>query len=229
MNGAWLNIGGNMKNKFLLNLMYFMALTLVMGIGVVIADNVGTLTTFQPGTVARSSEVNDNFSTIANSVNDNYARLPIMWAQTDVDLNERIFAVNSPPSEINSLAINAPSSGFLVISGSVVMSNLQPGTVDYFMTPYLDGKAVPTQTHPVPGDNDYVAAYRASSTGTPGSMFSLSYTVTIPIAAGVYTVSQTAGPAVTSLEKFWFNKNYLTVVFYPDAQGALNYTVDEPL
>jgi len=217
-----------MKNRFFVNFMYFMALTLVMGIGVVIADNVGTLTTFQSGTVAKSAEVNDNFSTIANSVNDNYARLPMMWAQTDVELADTSFA-NAVGSTINSLTINAPSSGFIVISGSVVLYNNGASTWEHYLIPYVDGVAVPEQTASGGAPNDFASTYKAASSINPGAIFPLSYTLTIPITAGIHTVSQTAGPQVGFPAPHGYNKNYLTVVFYPDAQGTMTEATDNPI
>jgi hypothetical protein len=116
------------------------------------------------------------------------------------------------------LPINVPSDGILVISGSVYMENGAGFSQNYVLLPLVDGVGVPVQTQSGSGPNDFAVQFNAPGTG-PAGQFTLSYTVTVPITAGPYIVSQYAGPYVGTVN-FSYNKNYLTVVFYPSTHGT---------
>jgi len=146
---------------------------------------------------------------------------PLAWGQSDVDLGHSSITVPSPPAEINRLDIVVPSDGILVISGSVYIENGSGTAQNYILTPYVDLAGVPEQTYPTPGSpNTFAAQFNAADTG-PGAQFTLSYTVTVPIVAGAHTVVQNAGPSAGNT-LFTYDKNYLTVVFYPSTHGTFD-------
>ncbi len=105
-----------------------------------------------------------------------------------------------PAAEINSVDINVPVDGVLVISGTTFLNNLGPAAI-YRLRPFVDGSTV----------ESHQAATEVQATTTPGDQVSLSYTVTVPITAGEHTVSQTVGQDGNAT--FFFNRNHLTVTF----------------
>jgi hypothetical protein len=158
--------------------------------------------TFTAGTKAVASKVNANFSAVA-------AALPMVWASTDETLGGQ--AVSASGRVVtNSLSINVPSDGFLVISGSAFVNNYEPATVTYTVNPLLDGSDVTASA--------YVMATFTLLTSPP-NMGGNSYTITVPVTAGAHTVEQEVGP-FSGTADFFYNGYSLTVVFFPGSQGT---------
>lgn len=132
-----------------------------------------------------------------------------VWASNDSDGGGTIVSNVSPGDllEINSIGIDAPAEGFLIISGSVFIN---PTTVTgYLMQPLVDGNAV------VPGPDVNESGWPTYFQPNDGDqLFTLAYTVTVPISAGSHTVSQEVGPLSGSAD-FFYNKQFLTVQFVP--------------
>jgi hypothetical protein len=108
--------------------------------------------------------------------------------------------------QVNTVAITAPSAGFLIISGHAFVNN-DSGATSYVIVPKLDGTAV--------NATGWGSTLFAGADTTATERFELSYTTTVPVAAGAHTVTQDLGPfGGTSL--FFYNNNELTVLFVPN-------------
>jgi hypothetical protein len=229
-----------MKRRLVIHFAYFLALGLAFAGAVALAGSVSVPNTFVGGTPAVADEVNANFSAVETAVNDNDSRIttnaadianivsvtiPRMWAQVDVT-DFPVVGASPAPVEINRVSIEAPSDGFLVISGSVVLVNLDAPYI-YVLVPYVDGFPVPAQVLPPGGPNNHAAGYYTTLPAAPASEFTLSYTLAVPVPAGIHDVWQAAGPIAAPVPmNFFYNKNYLTVVFYPSTHGQVT---DAPL
>jgi hypothetical protein len=136
----------------------------------------------------------------------------LVWASTDNEL-EGTSVVSDVAAETNSVAINVPVDGVLVISGMSYLNN--DGSSAFFaVRPLVDGSNVPS----------HQAAMQLAATGTGvGETANLSYTITVAITAGAHTVSQTAGPQ-TGTTSYFYNRNHLTVTFVPNGSVALAAT-----
>ncbi len=156
-----------------------------------------TLTTFTAGTQISATDVNNNFSALNNA-------LPLAWASTDTIALGTVVAAGT--TTINSVSITAPSNGNLLVSGSVFVNNEDVAGC-YFLNLLIDG---------APFISGFQADYCAAAHLTPSSvaeLFTLSYSVTVPITAGAHTIAQTlAGGAL------FYNRNNLTVLFLPSSQ-----------
>jgi hypothetical protein len=171
------------------------------------------------------AEVNDNDSRIASvqaEVNDNESRivsaqaaLPMMWASTDEETYGVSLEADSGSVETNSLSIDAPSDGFLIISGNLFINNHGYSAEMFYLCPYVDGSDI--------FDYSFAVAAEAQADGTAGEMISLAYTVTVPIAAGPHTVTQEV-LASDYDDGFFYNRNNLTVLFVPSSQGTYTAT-----
>lgn len=139
---------------------------------------------------------------------------PLVWAQTrDNDSNP--FPATTSNVEVNSVAIDAPGDGVLVISGTTYFNNNSGGvTGDVDLQAKIDGVSIPAGTDQ--------ATTRLEADGSGHDAATLSYTVTIPVTAGAHVISQEVDPGITS--DWFYNGNYLTVVFYPGGQGTLETT-----
>jgi hypothetical protein len=82
-----------------------------------------------------AAEVNRNFSDVADAVDDNDSRITNL--ETDIDIiksvsecSSEIFSVTltTTTSDINSVQITVPGSGFIVVSGSGTFSVTNDGT-----------------------------------------------------------------------------------------------------
>ena len=135
-----------------------------------------------------------------------------MWAQT-LNTETNTFPGTSSNVEVNSVNIEAPTSGFLVISGTVYFNN-NSGSVtnDVDVQAMLDGSSIP-------GGIDQATTRLEADLGGHDAA-TLSYTVTIPVTAGSHTVSQEIDPGSTS--DWFYNGAYLTVIFYPESAGSLD-------
>lgn len=114
-------------------------------------------------------------------------------------------------TEINSVTINAPTAGTLLISGHAFINN--GGTAgSYTLVAKLDG----TATNP----SGWNAAFNAAADAAgPAENFELSYTTPVQVAAGNHTVAQTVGP-FSGTKDFFYNNQELSVVFIPGGTFA---------
>ena len=101
---------------------------------------------------------------------------PILRAQQDGSVDGQQV---TGTTEVNSVAVQAPVDGVLMISGTAYVNNYEPTAIDYALNPKVDG----SNAHPA-GWGAYYSA-DAGSSGAPGSRFTLSYTVSQPVSAGV--------------------------------------------
>ena len=152
------------------------------------------------GQVISGTEVMDNF----NSLN---AALPIMASSIDnTPLGET--CDNCPITEVNSVTIDVPADGFLLINGSCFVQNVAAADMIFIAVPKLDGV-------------DIQASFAAAERSVGENLrFTLSYTVAVAVSQGVHTISQDVGPISSSLN-FFYNFHNLTVVYYPTGQGSI--------
>jgi hypothetical protein len=169
------------------------------------------------GQTANADHINRNFSDVEAEVNDNDSRivrveatLPVMWASTDEGPGIDIDA-DSGSVETNSVYIDAPSDGFLIISGNLFINNNGELDDNFRLCPCVDGGGIFGQS--------FAVAAEAQENGTAGERISLAYTVTVPITAGPHTVSQEVW-AVNHEDAFFYNRNNLTVLFIPSSLGT---------
>lgn len=167
-----------------------------------------TLHDFTPNTAAHADSVDENFGEVEKAI-------PVMWASIDQDILSVIYT-GPMPVEINSLTnIVVPDDGILLISGSVFVYNQFNNPFDYKVNLLLDST--------LPGGNqtflsDFTAGPSAVATADPAERFTLMYTYAVAASAGTHDVSQapeTSAPGVT------YNKNNLTVVFFPNLPGGI--------
>ncbi len=109
-------------------------------------------------------------------------------------------------TQVNSVSITAPSSGFLIISGHAFVNN-DSGVTSYVLVPKVDGTSA---TAPGWGSTFTAAADAVDA----AELFELSYTTTVAVAAGAHTVTQALGPFGGTAD-FFYNNNELTVLFVP--------------
>ena len=133
----------------------------------------------------------------------------LVWASTDEGTGGTNITAG-PAAEINSVDIDVPVDGVLVISGATFLNNGGPGAI-FRLRPFVDGSTV----------DSHQASTELQATGALGEIGHLSYTVTVPITAGAHTVSQTVGQTADST--FFFNRNHLTVTFV--AGGSVSAAV----
>ena len=179
--------------------------------------------TFTAGTPASATQVNDNFTALVTAVTAAEAalttanaqiatlnsKLPLAWASSDTTPGG-ITITAGGKTEVNSVSINAPAAGFVVISGSVFINNGGASTA-LVLNPLIDGAELFLN-----------AGFQASFTAAAdlagaAELFSLAYTITVPITAGAHTISQVAGPFFGTTD-FFYNRNNLTVLFLPSSQ-----------
>jgi len=164
---------------------------------------------FTAGDPIVAQEVNDNFTTLNSA-------LPIMAADTD-NTSSGTALTGAGKTVINSISINIPANGFLIISGTCYINNY--GTqLWYTLTPLIDG-AAPTGA--------WNASVEAAATGGAGALFTLAYTVTVPVVSGTRTITQEVGPAAGTTDYF-YNRNNLTVLYIPSAQGNVTTAINSP-
>jgi hypothetical protein len=136
-----------------------------------------------------------------------------MWASIDQDAAAVAFTIATPGAVINTLpAIIVPDPGILLIQGSVFVNNDDPVPWSFGLNPLVDG---------LPPDNH--SSMALFSAGPQGAItaegFTISYTYAVAVAAGTCDISQelaaSGGPA-----RFTYNRNNLTVVFFPALPGG---------
>ncbi|MDJ0972923.1 MAG: hypothetical protein QNJ98_00510 [Planctomycetota bacterium] len=200
------------------------ALVLVLAVfSVSVAGPVNVPNTFVPGDVADANQVNANFAAVEAAVNDNDTRIsantqalvngPRVWAEQDAN-SGGVNVIDAASKEINSLSINAPSNGVLVISGGVFINNQEAGQQIFRLIPTLDGVDV------MPGG--WVPYLEAGAVGEPADPLYLQYTVVSPVTAGPHTVAQTLDMNGNADADFFHNKERLIVMFFPN--GSITNT-----
>jgi hypothetical protein len=136
----------------------------------------------------------DNADTLDGTALEDIA--PIVWSQTD---GNTAGVTSSGTTQLNSIAIDVPSSGFISISGSVWINPTGAGITS--IATKVDGTIV------APSTGTFTTREE-----TGGSLdYSMSYTVTVPITAGAHTVSQD----LIGTMSYFHNKEYFTVLFVP--------------
>ena len=168
------------------------------------------LNSFVKDTPAIAADVNTNFNVLEKAI-------PVMWASIDQE-NFAIQWTSNTPVVINALnSISVPNTGILLINGSVFVKNDSGVDSDIKLNLLIDG-APPGI--PPPTFLSYFSAFLSgSSSSDPGKLFTLSYTYAADITAGPHNVSQTLTSELPPA-LFTYNKNNLTVIFFPDIGGA---------
>jgi hypothetical protein len=141
---------------------------------------------------------------------------PILRAQQDGTASGQSV---TGTTEVNSVAIQAPVDGILLISGTAYVNSLEPAATDYALDPEVDG------TNATPAG--WGAFYSADvgdpfGRGAPGSRFTLTYTVSQPVSAGSHTVTQELGEYGGAPVNFFYNNNELSVEFVPGTQASVS-------
>jgi hypothetical protein len=136
---------------------------------------------------------------------------PILRAQQDGSVDGQQV---SGTTEVNSVAIQTPVDGVLMISGAAYVNNYEPTAIDYTLNPKVDG----SNAHPA----GWGAYYSANGIGAPGSRFTLSYTMSQPVSAGSHTVTQEIGRYGGGPTGFFYNNNELSVEFVPGPQASVS-------
>jgi hypothetical protein len=199
------------RNPIVLWLVTIPSLCIVLLLaGVTQGSSVAIPHTFNPNTVALSAQVNANFTAVATAVNDNHTRITALengrtqvFSSTDSDAGGND-ETGVGQKEMNSIAINLPTAGFLTISGHVFINN-NSAAQSFTMRPLVDGVVVA----PAGWATAFTAAADAAGVA---ELFCLNYTITTPITAGAHTISHTAGPDLGTAN--WFhNAERLTATF----------------
>ncbi|MFV2081423.1 MAG: hypothetical protein ACC669_06120 [bacterium] len=181
------------------------AAVLLLAAGPAFAAQPLGLNSFQADTPAIADSVNDNFTTLEKAV-------PVMWANIDNDPNAVVFSVPTGGSEINSLNnISIPDPGILLISGNAFVNSDTNAPTNFKLVPLVNG--VPPDGH------TFLASFGSGVQGAvTAEAFTLSYTYAVAVAATVLDVSQGIEPDIPV--RWTYNKNNLTVIFFPDIGGA---------
>jgi hypothetical protein len=196
------------KNIFKLNRSQWISVAvLASSLGVAAAVS---LTTFTPGTTISATAVNANLTALNNA-------LPQVWASTDsASAGTTVTPATSTPQTINTVSINVPTSGHLIISGSAFVNNGSVAAL-YNLIPLIDGVS--------PGGPVFAATvFTQGDTGGVGAdIGSLAYTMTVPVTTGAHTVSQqifaVSAAGTPASVTFFYNANNLTVVYVPQISG----------
>ena len=141
---------------------------------------------------------------------------PILRAQQDgSDCGQAVTGT----TEVNSVAIQAPVDGILLISGTAYVNTSEPSAINYVLNPKVDG----SNATPAGWGAFYLADVGASNgNGGPGSRFTLTYTVSQPVNAGSHTVTQELGEYGGAPVNFFYNNNELSVEFVPGTQASVS-------
>jgi hypothetical protein len=190
---------------------------LLMSTTTAFAGSVTTLNTFSSGTSAVAAEVNENFSAVKDAVddnddriNDNAAALPIAWATLD---DSTYYFTDSSWNVMNTLNINAPSDGILLITCSVLVRNYLASNVIIRTEVLLDDDHI---TNYYPG---YAHFGAAGSSGSDSKTISLSTSTSVT--AGTHVLEhQLGGFEATQNGAYWIPT--MNVVFFPASQGTIS-------
>jgi hypothetical protein len=107
-----------------------------------------------------------------------------VFAQVDNDFGG-MFITDSGQIEINSIEVDIPADGFLIITGSAYVNNQENTDIDYILNPRVNGLSITP---------DGVASFHEALATGEGDQIDLNYVWTHPISAGAQTVSQVLGP-----------------------------------
>lgn len=133
--------------------------------------------------------------------------VPRVWGETDSD-EGGTSETGVTKVEINSLSIDVPSDGVLVISGTSFVRNQDSSSLVVELAPKLDGTLTEAP--------EWGASQVLPPSGEVDALDTLSYTTTVPVSAGTHTVTQEVGPpSEGSAADFFHNQETLTVQFYP--------------
>ena len=165
------------------------------------------LVDFTPMTPARADSVDANFSELEDAI-------PVMWASIDQDTNAVAFTVAVSGAMINDLpGIIVPDPGILVISGSIFVNNDDPTPWPFMLNPLINGS-------PPNGHTSQAYFSAAPDNAIVAEGFTLSYTYAVAVAASTYDVTQELTIAGGGTSRFTYNRNNLTVVFFPSLPGG---------
>lgn len=141
---------------------------------------------------------------------------PILRAQQDSsNSGQRVTGT----TEVNSVAIQAPVDGVLMISGTAYVNSGEPAPTNYVLDPKIDGS---NATQAGWGAYYFADAGDPSGGGGPGSRFTLNYTVSQPVNAGPHTVTQELREYGGAPVNFFYNNNELSVEFVPGTQASVS-------
>ncbi len=192
------------------------------------AGNVTIPNTFTSGTPAVAAEVNSNFGAVETAVDDNDGRItthsgsssahhpdasglvPRAWANS-VDGSGATLTSNAAV-DMNTLTINAPSDGILLINASVHASN--SNTVDrclFRTAPTIDGSYI----------YGTFSAMAYLETANNADWQALSFTAATPILTGTHTITHQVMPLCGASPNISYYLPVLSVVFYPASQGTI--------
>jgi hypothetical protein len=135
---------------------------------------------------------------------------PLLFADGDQSLGGT--SVTAGRVEVNSVTVDAPHDGFLVVSGRIFINNMSGVEKQYVLNLMVDG------AHALPQPWAAAAGFEDAPEQNEGN---IDYTVTIPISAGSHTITQEAGP-YEETASFFYNQEALTVVYYPNSIGSLS-------
>jgi hypothetical protein len=140
---------------------------------------------------------------------------PILRAQEDAtDAGTTVSAT----TEVNSVPIEAPVDGVLLISGTAYVNSYEESAIDYILNPKVDGSnATPYGW----GAFQNAGVGNPLGNGDPGSRFTLSYTLSQTVGAGSHTVSQELGQYSGEPAEFFYNQNELSVMFVPGSRASV--------
>jgi hypothetical protein len=140
---------------------------------------------------------------------------PILRAQEDAtDVGTNVSAT----TEINSLPIEAPVDGVLLICGTAYVNSFEESAIDYILNPKVDGSdATPYGW----GAFQNAGVGNPMGNGDPGSRFTLCYTLSQRVGAGSHTVSQELGQYSGEPAEFFYNQNELSVMFVPGSRASV--------
>ena len=136
--------------------------------------------------------------------------VPTLYADGDAG-NGGTSLVASGRVTVNSIAIDVPLDGVLVVSGNVFINNNSGAARQYALNIQVDG------ANALPQD---WAAVTTFETATEQARGNFGYTVTIPITAGAHTITQQVGP-YSGTASFFYNQEALTLVYYSDSNASL--------
>jgi hypothetical protein len=158
---------------------------------------------------------------LAPHINSLHHAPPLMWASID-PWSSAGGSFTAGEQELNTIDIDVPADGFLVIAGMSWAGNSSTTeTEDFYLVPYIDGNfALPSGTTSLGGATHFYAP--------PVTVKSMAYTIVVPVTIGQHTVSQTLfvqdGTASSR-----YNKNHLTVIYYPQEQGTIVDQSGQPI
>lgn len=133
--------------KTFLNLIIGSSLILVLSTSA-FAGALGTLNSFTSGTPAVAADVNDNFTAVKTEVNDNNTRITTNKSEIDTNASDILINANAMPgvefssegtccsdvtvtsAEYQNVILNAPSSGFAIVSATADCQLVHVNTTD---------------------------------------------------------------------------------------------------